>query len=38
MKVLIANDEPMQLMILELLFQQQGIETVSAVNGHEAYE
>jgi len=37
-KCLIANDDPMQLMILELLFKQLNFKTQCARNGFEAFE
>jgi len=37
MRVLIANDEPMQLRILELLFRKNNFEVMTALNGHEAF-
>jgi len=36
-KVLVANDEPMQLLVLKLLFSRLNCEVVTARNGHEAY-
>ena len=37
-KVLIANDEAMQLYILQVLFLKHDFEVTTAINGHEAYE
>ena len=38
MKVLIANDEQMQLKVLKLLFQKYQFEVVTASNGFQAFE
>ena len=37
-KVLIANDDAMQLMCLSLLFKGQGYEVHTSDNGHQAFE
>ena len=37
-KVLIANDEPMQLFVLQVIFTKHDFEITTAINGHEAYE
>ena len=37
-KVLIANDDAMQLMCLSLLFKGQGYEVHISDNGHQAFE
>jgi CheY-like chemotaxis protein len=37
-KVLLANDEQMQLYILNMLFYKNDFEVTTAINGHEAYE
>ena len=37
MKVLIANDELMQLKVLSVLFEKNGFSVVTALNGHEAF-
>ena len=37
-KVLIANDDPMQLYVLEVIFQMNNFNVITAINGHEAYE
>ena len=37
-KCLIANDEPLQLQIIQLMFELNDFETTTAQNGHEAYE
>ncbi len=36
--MLIANDEPMQLQILEVIFQQLDFEVDTAINGMEAFK
>ena len=38
LKCLVANDEEMQLTILEMLFQNIDFDVVTASNGHQAYE
>lgn len=38
MRVLIANDEPVQLAILKVIFEKCGFETYTTQNGNEAYE
>ena len=37
-KCLIANDESLQLTILETMFERNGFEVVTASNGQAAYE
>ena len=37
-RVLIANDEQMQLYMLQVIFQMNNFEVVIAQNGHEAFE
>lgn len=37
-KVIIANDDELQLMIIEQLFKKSGYETIIARNGMEAYQ
>ena len=37
-KCLVANDDPMQLMMLEALLERANFEVVTATNGQEAYE
>lgn len=37
-RVLIANDEPMQLYMLQVIFQMNNFDVVIAQNGHEAFE
>ena len=37
-RVLIANDEMFQLVILEALFEKAGFKITTAINGQEAYE
>lgn len=37
-RCLIANDEPMQLMVIEALFEKTGFAVETAINGYEAFE
>jgi CheY-like chemotaxis protein len=37
-RILIANDEPMQLYILQILFGKYNCAITSAINGYEAFE
>lgn len=36
--MLIANDDPMQLYMLQVIFQMNNFDVTIAQNGHEAYE
>jgi YesN/AraC family two-component response regulator len=37
-RVLIANDEQMQLFVLKVLFNKADFEITTAINGYEAFE
>ena len=37
-KVLIANDEQMQLYVLKVIFTKHEFDITTAINGHEAFE
>lgn len=38
LRVLIANDEEIQLEILKYMFEKVGMEVTTAINGHQAFE